>query len=319
MITTAWIKCPRFFVIGRAGIDFYPTPAGSKIDQSLEFQAMLGGSSGNIAAGLARLGMGVELFTALPDDPVGRLTRQELDAFGIGQKYIADAPAQSRTTLALAENALHDHQALLYRHGASDLLIAQEDLTQVDLGEFGALVVTGTALSAEPSRGTTLSAMGKAQELGLCVVLDLDYRVAAWENVQIAQEQFEVAARLCDILVGNDVEFDVLAGTRSGLNYAAGYGTQKLAIYKMGELGTRVFAKGEEWFTPIFPVTPLKPVGAGDAFLSAMLAALGDQKPLHRAVVEGSASAAMVVTRPGCSHAMPTARELATFLMDHGS
>jgi 5-dehydro-2-deoxygluconokinase len=55
-------------------------------------------------------------------------------------------------------------------------------------------------------------------------------------------------------------------------------------------------------------------VGAGDAFLAAFLATRFAGAEMAEAVRRGSASAALVVSRPGCSEAMPRAEEVTAFM-----
>ena len=84
----------------------------------------------------------------------------------------------------------------------------------------------------------------------------------------------------------------------------------------MGSKGSVTFHAGQVHRIGIYSVTALKPVGAGDAFLGGVLAALAQQRPLDECVRRGSAAAAIVVTRVGCAPAMPTAAELDAFLAD---
>ena len=69
--------------------------------------------------------------------------------------------------------------------------------------------------------------------------------------------------------------------------------------------------------TGVFPVTPIKPTGAGDAFLGSFLASLSRREGLAKSIMYGSASAALVVTRVGCAPAMPTLEELSLFVDRH--
>jgi 5-dehydro-2-deoxygluconokinase len=112
----------------------------------------------------------------------------------------------------------------------------------------------------------------------------------------------------------------VLAGDGAlGLDHArlsAASGAQ-VVVYKMGEAGAVTFCKGEEIRTGIFPTTPLKPTGAGDAFLGAFLAALAGGRDIEDALRRGSAAAAIVVGRVGCAPAMPDGPELDRFLAAH--
>jgi 5-dehydro-2-deoxygluconokinase len=60
----------------------------------------------------------------------------------------------------------------------------------------------------------------------------------------------------------------------------------------------------------IYPVTPLKPYGSGDAFLGNLLVSYFDDGNWLKAISTGSAAAALVVSRRGCASAMPTQGEI---------
>ena len=72
----AGIAQNNFVVIGRAGMDFFPDPPGTKTEEAEVFTAGLGGSSANIAAGLVKLGGKAALVTSVSDDSVGALLCQ---------------------------------------------------------------------------------------------------------------------------------------------------------------------------------------------------------------------------------------------------
>ncbi|MGB0718666.1 MAG: PfkB family carbohydrate kinase, partial [Alphaproteobacteria bacterium] len=58
-------------VLGRAGMDLYPEPVGTKTRDAVSFRADLGGSAGNIAVALARLGVRTGLIAPVSADPAG--------------------------------------------------------------------------------------------------------------------------------------------------------------------------------------------------------------------------------------------------------
>jgi len=93
--------------------------------------------------------------------------------------------------------------------------------------------------------------------------------------------------------------------------------TASIVVYKMGEEGAVTLTKDEEFRTGIYPVQALKPTGAGDSFMGGFIAALASGHSLKDAVLRGSASASIVVSRVGCSTAMPTTEELDEFLTTH--
>jgi 5-dehydro-2-deoxygluconokinase len=65
---------------------------------------------------------------------------------------------------------------------------------------------------------------------------------------------------------------------------------------------------------PGFPVEVFNSVGAGDAFMSGFLSGWLRDEPLEECLRLGNACGAIVVSRHGCSPAMPTREELEYFL-----
>lgn len=306
----------RFLVVGRAGMDLYPEPTGTKIATATQFSSALGGSAANIAAGLCRQGATAALMSALSDDPVGRFCAAQLDAFGVDRSLIATSGAGTRTSLALSESRIDGHETLIYRNGASDFDLDPSLLEEIDLTVFDAVVLTGTALARQPSRDVALALINRAAAASVDVVLDLDYRPYSWSSMAEASTVYLDTARRCRIVVGNDIEFGVLwnkarATPDHALRLQADCGA--LCIYKMGGDGAVTFDGPRVLRTGVFPVEALKPVGAGDAFMAAFLVGWYGGAGLEKSVVRGSAAAALVVTRPGCAMAMPTPEELDAF------
>lgn len=307
----------RFLVIGRAGMDFYADPPGSRVETAHRFTASLGGSAANIAVALVRQGCSAALITRLSDDAVGRFCRNELLAYGVECGHVGIEAGSVRSSLAVVETRLNDTQSVIYRNGASDFELRVEHVQDVDYAAHSALIVTGTALAAEPSRGATLMACDLAQAAGLPVIFDIDYRPYSWSSPQEATAVYSLMAGLCDVVIGNDVEFGFLAGDpRQGLDCARGLVRKgaAIAVYKMGEKGAVTVSPEGEFASGIYRSEALKPTGAGDSFMGAFVAALADGALLGQAVLRGSAAAAMVVARVGCAPAMPDAAELAAFM-----
>ena len=306
-----------FLVLGRAGLDLYPDPPGTRTEDAVRFVSALGGSSANIAVALKMQGMTAALVTRVSDDAVGRFCLNQLDHYGIDRVHVKSIGGEWRNSLALAETRIEDHQSVIYRHAAADFQMDTADVEAIDYRRFGAMIVTGTALAAEPSRSAAFRAFELARSAGVPLVLDIDYRPYSWPTAQVAAQTYSSAAELCDVVIGNDEEFGVMAGSydeglaraRSLLNARA-----KIVIYKMGAEGAITITRNGEFSTGIYKTAALKPTGAGDSFMGGLIAGLADGDSLRGAVLRGSASAAIVVSRVGCAPAMPTVAELKTFM-----
>lgn len=309
-----------FLIVGRAGMDLYADPPGATIETATAFTTALGGSSANIAAGLCRQGLRAALVTCVSDDAVGRFCRTQLAAYGIDDRYVRSVGGEARNSLAVVETRLQDTQSVIYRNGAADFEMTQEDVADLPYPTFQALVTTGTVLAADPSRRAAITAFEKAKAAGVPIVFDIDYRPYTWASAEEAEQVYSHAATFCDIIVGNDEEFGLMAGDyQKGLSKARALArdTAKIVVYKMGEKGAITMTGDSEVRTGIFKTQALKPTGAGDAFMAGFLGGLAISLPVSGAVERGSATAAIVVSRVGCAPAMPTADELAQFLSDN--
>ncbi len=310
----------RFVVIGRAGMDFYADPPGTRTEDATRFVACLGGSSANIGAAITRHGGEVALVTSVSDDAIGRFALNQLDRYGIDRRHVTSVGGEARTSLAVVESRVEDHQSVIYRNGAADFQMTVEDVAAVDYASYGALITTGTVFAAEPSRSAAFHAFDLARKAGLPLIFDIDYRPYSWPSAGVAAEVYSRAGALCDIIVGNDEEFGFMAGGLDrGLEKAREMArtSASIVVYKRGEHGAITITPDEEFGTGIYPVEALKPTGAGDAFMGGFISALAAGHALKDCVLRGSACAAIVVGRVGCAPAMPNSAELNDFLATH--
>ncbi len=67
----------------RSSVDLYGSQIGGRLEDMGSFQKYLGGSSTNIAAGTARLGLKSALVTRVGDEHMGRFFREQLVAEGV--------------------------------------------------------------------------------------------------------------------------------------------------------------------------------------------------------------------------------------------
>lgn len=311
------ISKKNFLVLGRVGIDIFPDPPGTKTENAENFFSCLGGSAANIAVALVNLGNKASLLTTISDDALGRFAINELNKFQVDTSYVYRVGGESRLSFAVIESRVEDHQSIIYRNGAADLKLNSRNIELVDFSNFGCLIVTGTSLAIEPSRSATIDAINSANMAKIPIVFDIDYRPYTWLSKEEAALTYSKIANWCDIVVGNDIEFDIIAGNKkNGLIFAKNLIKKNclIVVYKMGEHGSITFTKNNSFKTGIFPVKALKPTGSGDAFMGAFINGIKLGKSVEESVKIGTASAAIVVTRVGCSLAMPNSDELKKFI-----
>ena len=310
----------KFLVVGRVGMDFCPDPPGTSIEQGANFVAGMGGSSANIAAGLVKLGSEAALVTCVSDDAVGAFCRHQLRSYGVGDAHVRTIQGEERTSLAVYESRVEGHQTVIYRNNAADFRMDLQDVEAIDYGQFSALITAGTVFAAEPSRSATFRAFELARAAGIPIIFDVDYRPYSWPSPEEAADVLSRAAALSDVIVGNDEEFGFMAGDiAKGKDKARDLarGAASIVVYKMGPLGAVTYTGNTEITTGIYPVTALKPTGAGDSFMAGFLSGLAENRPMREAILRGSACASIVVSKVGCAAAMPYPNDLEDFLANH--
>jgi 5-dehydro-2-deoxygluconokinase len=305
-------------ILGRIGYDLYSEEPNAPLPQVRRFSRYLGGSSANMAVGLARLGARVGIVSCLGDDSLSDFLRAFLAEENIDTSHIQTAPG-FLPSLCLTEVSPPDRfPQVFYRHEAVDIRL---DATEADL-EFAAssrmLITNGTALCASPSRESAYRAMERARAAGAQVVLDIDFRSMSWRSAADAGLAVRLALPFVDVLIGNQLEFKLVAGvddlqtateklTRSGV---------PLLVSKLGEEGTRALTADEQVYLPPYKVEICTTIGAGDGFAAGFLRARLEGLPLLDCLHWGNAAAAIVVSRLNCSEAMPRREEVEALLRE---
>ncbi len=296
-------------VLGRAGLDLYPEPNGQKIKDAMSYSSDLGGSAGNIAVAIAKAGAKVGLISAVSSDAVGDFVIQSLQSHGVDTSLVTKTTANERTSLALAEVCEDSSQVVIYRNDAADLKIQCTDRIKQAIERSSNLVVTGTSLIDPDSREHTLQTMRYANDAGCKVWLDLDYRAWNWPDLNTTREVYREAAKLTRVLIGNEEEFSVLTDDIA-TQVAQCRQNDQILVLKRGSKGSSLFAGYTRLDTGIYQLPPLKPYGAGDAFLGNLLVCYMNYSDWQKAIEAASAAAALVVAQRGCASAMPTPKQI---------
>ena len=78
--------------LGRAAVDFYGQQVGGRFEDVQSFAKYLGGSSANLAAGTARLGLRSSMLTRVGNEQMGQFVREALAREGVDVGHVATDP-----------------------------------------------------------------------------------------------------------------------------------------------------------------------------------------------------------------------------------
>jgi len=289
-------------VIGRVGVDLYPNQIETPLSEVDTFTRFVGGFAGNVATGLARLGVRAAIVSRVGAEGHGDYVRAWLAGEDVDVRFLATDP-DWLTPPTFCEVWPPDRFPLTFyrKPTAPDWQLSPEDFDAEEVAAAPLLYATGTSLAQSPSRETTLAALRAHRGT---TIFDLDWRPALWDDAREYPPLAVKAVASADIVVGNEDELE-----------ASGLGRLPTLILKRGERGATVFDGGEETDVPGVPVDVLNGLGAGDAFAAALGHGLLRGVSLVEAVRRGTVAGAIVASRLACSAAMPREEELEAALV----
>ncbi|MER7463472.1 5-dehydro-2-deoxygluconokinase [Streptomyces sp. NPDC097981] len=297
--------------MGRIGVDLYPLRTGVALAEADTFGKFLGGSPTNVAVAAARLGRRVAVITRTGADPFGAYLRAELRGFGVDDRWVGEV-ARYPTPLTFCEIFPPDDFPLYFYRlpKAPDLEIEPGELDLAAVRAARVFWMTGTGLSAQPSRSATLAALEARAKSGI-TVFDLDWRPMLWEEEP--GDAYARALGLATVAVGNVQECAIATGecepwAAARALLAAGV---ELAVVKRGPDGVLAMRRdGTVAEAAPVPVEVVNGLGAGDAFGGALCHGLLAGWELERVLRYANAAGAIVASRLACSSAMPYAKEV---------
>jgi 5-dehydro-2-deoxygluconokinase len=332
---------PVFDVLtmGRSSLDLYSNDIGTPFERIGSFAAYVGGCPTNIAVGTRRLGLRSALLTAVGDDKVGDFVVTFLRDEGVETQFVPVKPGKRTSAVVLGIEPPDRFPLVFYRDNCADLALTIDDVVAAPVAACRMLLISGTGLSAEPSRSATIFAAERAKAAGATVALDLDFRASLWHDPRAFGLAVRSVLRLVEVVIGTEDEIKAAvlsdpsqvalthsqhSDARVGGDVAAAV-SQLMALgpwllfEKRGAGGARVHEAGSAPVdVPGYPVDVANILGAGDAFASGALVGLARGWEATKAARLGNACGAIVVTRHGCANFMPTYDEVMAFVDGRG-
>ncbi len=313
-------------LIGRVTIDFNPNELNRTLDKVETFSMYLGGSPGNMAVGVNKLGKNVGFIGCVSDDQFGTFILNYFKDRNIDVSQMVRAKNGENLGLTFTEiSSPTDSQILMYRNGVADLQIAPQDISEEYIANSKILLISGTALAASPSREACLLAVQYAKKHGVKVIFDIDYREYTWKSKEELAIYYSLLGSMSDIIIGSREEFDLMENIPADSGIAnhelaekyIGFGN-KIVIIKHGKKGSIAYTADKEAFkVDSYHIKLLKSFGGGDAYGSAFVYGLLEGWSIEEALKYATAHAAMVVASHSCSNAMQTVKQIEEFTKEH--
>lgn len=309
---------------GESLIDFIPTEAS---DGSRAYRPANGGSIHNVALALGRLGVPVGFVGGISTDFFGEGLARGLVADGVSLSHAArlDRP----TTLAFVRFEGSEAQYAFYDAEAADRHWRLVDMPPIG-PEVKALHFGCISLLRQPAANDFATLMER--EAGRRVIgFDANIRPDLVREEREYRERLDLFFRRAHLIKVSDADLDWIAPGEDPARLATTWlaAEARMVLLTRGGHGATLFARASSHSRPALPITVADTVGAGDAFMAGLLAALHDRGRLDLAgldqLSEGTlvevldfalAVAAVTCSRVGADP--PRRSDLASFLQQGG-
>ncbi len=315
---------PDAIALGELLIDFVSIEKDISLSDLPSFAGAAGGGPANVAVGLARLGVSVGFIGKVGDDPFGVFLRRTMSEADVDVAGLRSATT-ARTTLAfVATRSDGQKDITFYRNPGADMLLSPEEVDVAALRSARVFHFGAVSMSQSPAREATLAAARAAHEAGLLVSFDPNWRPSLWDDPVEARELIWEAMPRARVVHCAYEEWEFVTGTtdlEAGARKIRDVGP-KLVVVTQGEGGCYFDSGAARGQVPGFRVEVVDSLGAGDAFVAAMLSRLMGAADLERlgeselreTMVYANAAGALTCTKRGVIPALPRPEEVARFV-----
>ncbi|MDZ4203757.1 MAG: sugar kinase [Bacteroidales bacterium] len=202
------------------------TPGYLRFSQSNSLNATFGGGEANVAVSLANYGIPVEFITRLPDNDIARACIMDLKRYGVGVNNIITGG--NRIGIYFLETgAVSRGSKIIYDREHSAISEIKPGMIDWDKVLEGANWFHWTGITPAISQGATdvcLEAIKKANEKGITVSCDLNYRKNLWKYGKTAVEVMHDLVAGSDIILGNEEDAAMVLGIHpEGIDVTKGH------------------------------------------------------------------------------------------------
>ena len=294
------------------------TPGYLRFSQATELSATFGGGEANVAVSLANYGIPVEFVTRIPDNDIGRACKMDLQKYGVGTNHILSG-GERLGIYFLETGAVSRGSKVIYDRAHSAISEIKTGMIDWEKVFDDADWFHWTGITPAISQGAAevcQEAIEKANEMGLTVSCDLNFRKNLWKYGKSAGEVMPKLVAGTDIVLGNEEDAAMVLGIHpegvdvtGGLVEGAAYESvskqimerfprvKKVITTLRGSVNANhnswagVLWDGKKLFeSPTYQITHIVDrVGGGDSFMGGLIYGLltyknDDQKALNFAV-----------------------------------
>ena len=276
-----------------------------------------GGTCGNVAAGLSKLGQKVKFYGTVGNDIYGKYVLEEMKKDKVNTENLTLLDEHS-TAMVIGIVQPNSERSLFVwppKGGAHEYL----DLNLIDKGELlesSWLHVSGISLRHDPINMTMLEVMKTCKESSIPISFDLNIRAELWGlNMEFKEIVFK-AISYSDYIFGNSEEEIIPLTDSNNIHDAVKeiIKEDQTLICRNGSDSVLAFSENSLITREVFNISPIDSIGAGDAFNTGFIYGIVNEQSLDKALEYGNAVAGYKLLGYGARH-LPNEQDLDEFIL----
>jgi len=192
------------------------TPGYSRFAQQNQFDINFGGGEANVAVSLANYGLHSEFVSCLPDNDIADACIRELKGLGVGANHILRSGDRmgiyfvEKGAVARASKVIYDRAYSSFSTIKPGMLHWKEILKNAGWFQWSGI----TPAVSENAANICLEGIKTANELGITVSCDLNYRKKLWKYGKRATDVMPKLVAGCDFVMGNEEDAEMCLGIK---------------------------------------------------------------------------------------------------------
>lgn len=300
----------RVWVLGDAVVDLIP-------DGAMHYLKCPGGAPANVAVGVARLAGNSAFIGRVGADPFGQFMSSVLQKENVDVSHLCFDVNHHTSTVLVDLDDQGERSFTFLVQPSADLMLHTDDLPDFSAGEW--LHFCSIALLQEPSRSACFAAIERIHQAGGLFSFDPNIRLDLWSDEQMLKAQLHRALQYADMVKLSTEELTFLTGCTDiteGVRQLQTSFPIQLILITLGADGVLVSYHDECWQQAATKVQVVDTTGAGDAFVSGMLAGLAEtdkwpaKETLQSVIQQAQCCGALATTARGAMTALPTKQQV---------
>ena len=199
-------------------------------------------------------------------------------------------------------------------------MLRSEDVSKEYLEKSKMFHFSEAMLRKSQTRKTVFKIIQVAKEKRVSISYDPNVREALWNNMEEFHKTQNMVLNVTSIFLATSKEAALIAGgsaIEETLGNILSLGPSIVVLRERHQY--EVAALGKRYTIPIFEVKAVDTSGAGDVFIAGFLTGLAKKLAVDRAVMFGSAAAAIKVMTAGTRGGLPEIKDVVRFIKERTS